>query len=108
MSNTREQQYAFWADLDRAVSRVPGSDYLFVLSDANARTGVRIGDEDCNVIWAYGRGTRVRDSNGTSLLRLRVTTSFLSSTGSSPFPRVARFVNVTQSVDRKLIDNNIT
>ena len=40
VSNTREQQYAFWADLDRAVSRVPSSDYLFVLIDDNARTGV--------------------------------------------------------------------
>ena len=48
---------------------MPSSDYLFVLIDANARTGVRMGEEDCNVIVAYGRDTRVSDSNGTSLLR---------------------------------------
>ena len=53
--------------LDSAVSRVPRSDYLFVFIDANARTGVRIGEEDCKVIGAYGRDTRVSDSNGTSL-----------------------------------------
>ena len=29
--NTREQKDAFWADLDRAVSPVPGSDYLLTL-----------------------------------------------------------------------------
>ena len=30
---------------------------------------VRIGDEDCKAIGAYGRDTRVKDNNGTSLLR---------------------------------------
>ena len=50
-----------------AISRVPSNDYLFVLSDANARTDVRIGKEDYKVIGAYGRDTRVSDSNGTSL-----------------------------------------
>ena len=44
VSNTREQKDAFWADLESAVSRVPSSDYLFVLIDANARTGVRMGE----------------------------------------------------------------
>ena len=43
VSNMREQKNAFWADLDSAVSRVPSSDYLFVLIDANTRTRVRIG-----------------------------------------------------------------
>ena len=47
VSNTREQKAMFWADLESAVSRVPSSDYLFVLIDANARTGVRMGEEDC-------------------------------------------------------------
>ena len=66
VSNTREQKAVFWADLESAVSRVPSSDYLFVLIDANARTGVRIREEDCKVIGAYGRDTRASDSNGTS------------------------------------------
>ena len=63
VSNTREHKDVFWADLESAVSRV------FVLIDANARTGVRMGEEDCKVIGAYGRDTRVSDSNRTSLLR---------------------------------------
>ena len=47
VSSTREQKGDFWADLDSAVSRVPTNDYLLVLVDANARIGVRIGEEDC-------------------------------------------------------------
>ena len=69
MSNTREQKDVFGANLESAVSRVPSSDFLFVLIDANARTGVRMGGEDCKVIGTYGRDTPVSDSNGTSLLR---------------------------------------
>ena len=52
--NTREQKDVFWADLKRAVGREPSSDYLVVLIDANARTGVRMGEEACKVIGAYG------------------------------------------------------
>ena len=59
----------FWADLDSAVSRVPSSDFPLVIIGANARTRIRIGEGDCKIIGAYGRGTRVSDSNGTSLLR---------------------------------------
>ena len=44
------------------------SDCLVALIDANARTGVQIGTEDCEVIETYGRDTRVSDSNGISLL----------------------------------------
>ena len=40
VSNKRKQKDAFWADLISADSRVPSSDYLFVLIHANARTGV--------------------------------------------------------------------
>ena len=69
VSYTREHKGAFWADLYSAVSRVPSSDYQFVLIDANAGTGVRIGEEDCKVIGALGRDTWVSDSNGTSLSR---------------------------------------
>ena len=57
VSNTREQKDVFWAGLESAVSRVPSSDYLFVLIDANARTGVRMGEEDCKVVGSYGRDT---------------------------------------------------
>ena len=48
---------------------MPSNDYLYVLIDATARTGVLMGEEDCRVIGAYGRDTRVSDSNGTSFLR---------------------------------------
>ena len=69
VSNTREHKDVFWANLESAVSRVPSSDYPFVLIDANARLGVRMGEEDCKVIGPYGRDTRVSDSNGTTLLQ---------------------------------------
>ena len=70
-SNAREQKDAFEVDLDSAVSRVPSSDYLFVLIYVNARIGVRIGEEDCKVIGACGRDTQVVGSNGTSLFVVR-------------------------------------
>ena len=44
--NALEQKDAFWADLYCVVSRVPSSDYMFVLIDANTKTGERIGEED--------------------------------------------------------------
>ena len=100
----------FWADLESTVSRVPSSDYLFVLIDANARTGVRMGDEDCKVIGAYGRDTRVSDSNGTSLLwfagdnKLALVNTFFS----VPKGCTSRTFNGTRPADRKRIDYIIT
>ena len=106
MSNTREQKGVFWVDLESAVSRVPSSDYLFVLIDASARTGVRIGKQDFKAIGAHGRNTRVSDSNGTSLLRfagdnkLALVNMFFSvPKGCTPCT-----FNGTQPVDRKRID----
>ena len=110
VSNTREQKDVFWADLESAVSGVPSSDYLFVLTDANARTGVRMGDEDCKVIGAYGRDTQVSDSNGTSLLRfagdnkLALVNTFFS----VPKGCTSRTFNGTRPADRKRIDYIIT
>ena len=110
VSNTREQKDVFWVDFDSAVSRVPSSDYLFVLIDANARTDVRIGEKDCKVIGTYGRDTRVSDSNGTSLLRFAgnnklalVNTCFSVSKGCT-----SRTFNGIRPADRKLIDYIIT
>ena len=115
VSNTREQKDVFWADLETAVSRVPSrvpsSDYVFVLLDANARTGVRMGKEDCKVIiGVYGRDTRLSDSNGISLLRfagdnkLALVNMFVS------VPKVCTFrtFNGTRTADRKRIDYIIT
>ena len=106
VSNTREQKAVFWADLESTVSRVPSSDYLFVLIECNARTGVRMGEEDCKVIGAYGRDTRVSDSNGTSLLRfagdnkLALVNTFFS----VPKGCTSRTFNGTRPTDRKRID----
>ena len=108
--NTRQQKDVFWADLESAVSRVPSSDYMFVLIDANARTGVRMGEKDCKVIGAYGRDTRVSDSNGTSLLRfagdnkLALVNTFFS----VPKGCTSRTFNGTRAADRKRIDYIIT
>ena len=110
VSNTRKQKDVFWADLESAVSRVPSSDYLFVLIYANARTDVRMGEEDCKVIGAYGRDTRVSDSNGTSLLRfagdhkLALVNTFFS----VPKGCTSRTFNGTRPGDRKRIDYIIT
>ena len=88
VSNTREHKDVFWADLESAVSRV------FVLIDDNARTGVRMGEEDCKVIGAYGRDTRVSDSNRTSLLRFAGDNK-LALVNFSPSPRDARLAHST-------------
>ena len=110
VSNTRQQKDRFGADLKSVVSRVPSSDCLFILIDANARTGVRMGEEDCKVIGAYGRDTRVSDSNGTSLLRfagdnkLALVNTFLS----VPKGCTSRTFNGTRPADRKRIDYIIT
>ena len=104
VSNTREHKDVFWADLESAVSRV------FVLIYANARTGVRMGEEDCKVIGAYGKDTRVSDSNRTSLLRfagdnkLALVNTFFS----VPKGCTSRTFNATQPADRKHIDYIIT
>ena len=106
VSNTREQKDAFWADLKSAVRRVPSSDCLFVLTYANARTGVRMGEKDCKVIGAYSRDTRVSDSDGTSLLRfasenkLALVNMFLF----APKGCTSRTFNGTRPANRKCIE----
>ena len=106
VSNTREQKDAAFEDLNSPVSRVSSSDYLYFSIDTNARTGVRRGGEDCEVIGAYGRDTRVSDSNGTLLLqfagdsRLALANTFFSvSKGCT-----SRTSNGTRPVERKRID----
>ena len=110
VSNTRQQKDVFWADLESAISRVPSSDYLFVLIDANARNGERMGEEDCKVIGAYGRDTRVSDSNGTSLLRFAgdIKLALVNTLFSVPKGCTSRTFNGTRPADRKRIDFIIT
>ena len=52
-------EHAFWTTLDGAVEEVPRHEQLFVLMDANARTGGRekggVGNKDNKTLGAYGR-----------------------------------------------------
>ena len=89
----------------------PAATICLFLIDTNARTGVRIGEkEECKVIGAYGRDTRVSDSNGTSLLRfagdnkLALVNTFFS----VPKGCTSRAFNSTRPTDRKRIDYIIT
>ena len=63
-------KHAFWTSLDRAVKKVPKHEQLFVLMDANARSGRRekgqVGSKDSKILGAYGRDTL--NDNGELLL----------------------------------------
>ena len=63
-------EHAFWTSLDRVVEEVPKHEQLFVLMDANARTGRRetgqVGSKDSKILGAYGRDTL--NDNGELLL----------------------------------------
>ena len=54
-------KHAFRTSLDRVVEEVPKHEQLFVLMDANARTGRRekgqVGSKDSKILGAYGRDT---------------------------------------------------
>ena len=110
VSNTREQKDAFRADLDSAVRRVPSSDYLFVLIDTNARTGVGIEEEDGKVIRAYGRDTWASHRNETSLLRFAGDNklALVNTIFSVPKGCTSQTFNGTRPADRKRIDYTIT
>ena len=62
--------HVFWMILARAVKEVPIHEQLFVLMDANARTGRRekggVGSKDSSNLGAYGRDTL--NENGELLL----------------------------------------
>ena len=63
-------KHAFWTTLDRAVEEVPRHEQLFVLMDANARTGRRekrgVRSKNNKIPGAYGRDTL--NDNGELLL----------------------------------------
>ena len=63
-------EHAFWTSLDRVVEEVPKHEQLFLLMDANARTGRRekgqVGSKDSKILGAYGRDTL--NDNGELLL----------------------------------------
>ena len=64
------ENHAFWTALERVVKEGPEDEQLFVLVDANARTGRKgggkLGSEECKVLGAYGRDTL--DDNGERFL----------------------------------------
>ena len=69
-THNASNKHEFWATLDRAVKKVPRHKQLFVLMDANARTGRRekgeVGSKDNKICGAYGRDTL--NDNGELLL----------------------------------------
>ena len=89
---------------------MPNSDDLVVLTDANARTGVRTGKEDCKVNGGYGRDTWVSDSNGTSLLWFGGENKLALVNMLLPVPTgcTSRTSNGTRPVDTKRLDYMIT
>ena len=58
-----------WTELDSIVHRVPLKHHLFILMDANARTGARTSEEERKVVEAYGRDLRANDSNCIPLMQ---------------------------------------
>ena len=69
-TNNASNRHLFWTTLDRAVKNVPRHEQLFVLMDANARTGRRekggVGSKDNKSLGAYDRDTL--NDNGELLL----------------------------------------
>ena len=69
-THNASNKHAFWTTLDRAVKEVPRHEQLFVLVEANARTGRRekgrVGSKDNKTLGAYGRNTL--NDNGELLL----------------------------------------
>ena len=112
-------KHAFWTTLDRAVKDAPIHEQLFVLMDANARTGRRekgwVGSKDNKSLGAYGRDTL--NDNGELLLSfannhdLAIVNTFFS----TPKGGVSHTFNgrgkkridyiLTRQRDRKLVRN---
>ena len=85
VSNNAELKRDFWQKLNDLVQRIPRKECLFVLMDANARTGKRVeggGEDSGKVLGAYGRD--VLNENGKRLLnfaannKLALTNTFFS------------------------------
>ena len=113
------KKHAFWTTLDRAVKDVPRHEQLFVLVDANARTGRRekggVGSKDNKIRGAYGRD--ILNYNGELLLSfannrdLAIVNTFFS----TPKGGVSHTFNgrgkkridyiLTRQRDRKLVRN---
>ena len=98
--------------MDSIVRRVPLKHHLFILMDANTRTGVRTSEEERKIVGTYGRDARANDSNGTALMqfasdnKLALVNTFFS----TPKGNTSRTFNgaANRPADRKRIDYIIT
>ena len=108
-----EKKRAFWYRRDSLVRRIPKKECIFVLMDANARTGEKIGErtEDDGVLGAYGRDEL--NDNGKRLLnfatdnKLAVTNTFFS-TRKGGIPHTYNGVIGDRAGDFKRIDYILT
>ena len=113
------KKHAFWTTLDRAVKDVPRHEQLFVLMDANARTGRRekggVGSKDNKILGDYGRD--ILNDNGELLLSFanNHNLAILNTFFSTPKGGVSHTFNgrgkkridyiLTRQCDRKLVRN---
>ena len=109
--NTELKNIFFWQKLECLVEQIPTKECLFVLIDANARTGRRVagcGDDESRVLGAYGRDAR--NDNGERLLsfatncKLALTNTFFSTRKGG----ISHTHNGTSPNDRKRIDYILT
>ena len=108
-----EKKRAFWHRLDSLVQRIPKIEALFVLMNANARTGLKIEGErteDDGLLGAYGRDEL--NNNGKRLLnfasdnKLAVTNTFFTRKGG--ISQTYNGVIGDRAGDFKRIDYNLT
>lgn len=105
-----ELKRVFWQKLEELVGQIPTRECLFVLMDANARTGQRLGcdDNENRVLGAYGRD--LINDNGKRLLsfatncKLALTNTFFSTRKGG----ISHTHNGTGPNDRKRIDYILT
>ena len=112
-------KHAFWTSVDRVLEEVPKHEQLFVLMDANARTGrrekIQVGSKDSKILGAYGRDTL--NDNGELLLSFANNhdLALLNTFFSTPKGGVSHTFNgrgkkridfiLTRQRDRKLVRN---
>ena len=101
-----ELKEVFWKKLGHLVKQIPTKELLFVLIDANARTGKRIeGCDDGRVLGAYGRDEL--NNNGQRLLSL-ASDNKLALTNTFFRARKSGLYHINSRNDRKRIDYILT
>ena len=108
-----ETKQAFWDRLDNLVQRIPAKECLYVLMDANARTGRREGEnlQDEGILGTYGRDEL--NDNGKLLLsfatdnKLAIMNTFFS-TRKGGVSHTYNGVTGSRTSDFKRIDDVLT